>query len=133
MKKWRIKRTTAGLVDLSIEADTWHTHDGFVRFSRYTNPTFPVDGHTEVLAVAVGEVRLVELVEERAVTGKLNTYAYCPNCDKVTEAIIKEPTPCITPTTPGRWAAGDIICRTCYAIIATLFQNLDEEPTAVVL
>ena len=58
----------------------------------------------------------------------LNTYAYCPNCDKVTEATIEEPTPCITPTTPGRWAAGDIVCRTCYAIIATLFQNLDEEP-----
>jgi len=55
------------------------------------------------------------------------TYAYCPMCDKISEAVIDDFEHGITPDTPGRWAYADIVCSHCYGIIATLYKNLDEE------
>lgn len=52
-------------------------------------------------------------------------YAYCPTCDEIVEIDFEEPVPCITPTTEGRWAAGDIVCASCLGIIATLYVKLD--------
>ena len=61
MTKFRIKRIN-GLDDLTVHADDWHTGAGFVCFTRGELPT------STVLAVTIGEVRLIELVEERGVT-----------------------------------------------------------------
>jgi len=56
-----------------------------------------------------------------------DTYAYCPACDKIVEANSTVFEPCITPDTPGRWAAAGMVCRECLFSITTLYWNLDEE------
>ena len=48
----------------------------------------------------------------------LFTHAYCDNCDTIMP-VIKEPLQGVSAC--GAYSAGDIVCKKCYSIIATVF------------
>ena len=49
------------------------------------------------------------------------SYAYCRNCEAIRPVGAEELHPAVTPQDKGSWQAGDMVCKVCAWIVATLY------------
>lgn len=54
------------------------------------------------------------------------SHAYCRNCEAIQPVFVEPLGAVTTPNDRGSWQAGDMVCKACAWIVATLY-----EPTAV--
>ncbi len=51
------------------------------------------------------------------------THAYCDNCETVRSVFFEDLHPVTTPGVAGSWLGGDVVCKDCAWIVATLFAE----------
>ncbi len=49
------------------------------------------------------------------------SHAYCHNCDEIQPVFVEELHPVSTPRDTDSWLAGDMVCKVCAFIVATLY------------
>ena len=53
------------------------------------------------------------------------THAYCNNCEEVRSVFFEKLRPVVASGMAGDWLGGDVVCRECAWVVATLFTEAE--------
>ena len=93
---------------------------------RFDGPPGPVPGRfIEVEDEHGASIKVGEWKEDGAnwllVIDTDTSHAYCHNCDEIQPVFVEDLHPVSTPKDKDNWRAGDMVCRVCAFIVATLY------------